>query len=100
MAEEKSPQQLVKESAWVATSRTVILAAVFGAGFYTGYLKWGDAPRLEKQVNQLKDQIVTLRNEREEMKSKEALLRRDLDSCEDDLGEAKAAAAAPAEPES
>lgn len=87
MAEEKSPQQLVKEQVWTATSRAVILAAVFGAGFYVGYLKWGDAPQLEKQVDQLKNQVVNLRNEREELKSKSALLERDLNKCRSESGD-------------
>ena len=81
MAEEKTPQQQVKEAVWWYTQVAVTLIAVLGAGFYVGYLRWGDAARLRKRVTQLEQNVVRLRNERENLGSQLALVTRDRDAC-------------------
>ena len=81
MAEEKTPQQQVKEAVWWYTQVAVTLIAVLGAGFYVGYLRWGDAARLRKRVTQLEQDVVRLRNERENLGSQLALVTRDRDAC-------------------
>lgn len=83
MAEEKTPQQQVKEAVWWYTQVAVTLIAVLGAGFYVGYLRWGDAARLRKRVTQLEQDVVRLRNERENLGSQLALVTRDRDACRD-----------------
>ena len=92
MAEEKTPQQVVKEAVWWYTQVAFTLLAVLGAGYYLGYLQWGDAPKLKKRVTQLEQDVVKLRNEREALNSQLALVTRDRDDCKKGGG---AAAAAP-----
>ena len=86
MDEEKSPQQQVKEAVWWYTQVAVTLLAVLGAGFYIGYLQWGDAARLRRRVDQLQKDVVKLRNERETLSSQLALVTRDRDACRADSG--------------
>lgn len=86
MAEEKTPQQQVKEAVWWYTQVAVTLIAVLGAGFYIGYLRWGDAARLRKRVTQLEQNVVRLRNERENLSSQLTLVSRDRDACRASAG--------------
>lgn len=90
MAEEKTPQQQVKEAVWWYAQVALTLAAVLGAGFYIGYLRWGDAARLRKRVTQLEQDVVRLRNERENLGSQLALVTRDRDACRGSGGGAPA----------
>lgn len=93
MAAQKTPQQLVKEKLWYYTQMTLGLLACIGSGYYLGFLQWGDAPRLKKKVSQLEENVVKLRNERQNLESQLALVTRDRDDCRKSAG-----GAAPATP--
>jgi|GEM_PF-950566 len=99
MAEElKSPQEELKEKAWQAASRLVIMAVLIGAGYLISYLQYGDAPALRKQVKQEHDRVVDLENERETISTRLAKESRDKELCTKELTAAKKGGAAAAPP--
>lgn len=99
MAEElKSPQEELKEKAWQAASRIVIMAVLIGAGYLIAYLQYGDAASLRKQVKQQQDRVVDLENERETISTRLAKESRDKEMCAKELAAAKKGGAAPAAP--
>ncbi len=100
MAEElKSPQEELKEKAWQAANRTVIMAVLVGAGYLIAYLQYGDAALLRKQVKQQQDRVVDLENERETISTRLAKESRDKELCVKELTAVKkGGAAAPAAP--
>lgn len=79
--EEKTPQQQVKEAIWTYTGWAIVLAACIGAGIFIGYEAWGDAPALRKRITQNEEQLLDLRNKREELKTQVAMTARDRDEC-------------------
>jgi len=75
----------VKETIWVYTQYAVVLAIVFGAGTFLGYSLWGDAAALKVDLDKTVEQVNTLKNERETLKSQLALSTRDKDACQKQL---------------
>lgn len=75
----------VKETIWVYTQYAVVLAIVFGAGTFLGYSLWGDAATLKTDLDKSVEQVNTLKNERETLKSQLALATRDKDACQKQL---------------
>lgn len=75
----------VKETIWVYTQYAVVLAIVFGAGTFLGYSLWGDAATLKVDLDKTVEQVNTLKNERETLKSQLALATRDKDACQKQL---------------
>lgn len=75
----------VKETIWVYTQYAVVLAIVFGAGTFLGYSIWGDAATLKIDLDKTVEQVNTLKNERETLKSQLALSTRDKDACQKQL---------------
>lgn len=82
MAEEKTPQEQVKEALWRYTGWAVIILACIGAGTFIGFTAWGDAPELRKEVERLGNEINELKNERESLQTQVAMASRDRDGCE------------------
>lgn len=95
-ADDKTPQEELKEKTWQAATTIFIYACLFGAGFFVGYLMYGDAVELRDKTKQQQDRIVDLENERETMSTRMAKETRDKEVCEKELKAAKAAAPAAA----
>jgi hypothetical protein len=72
----------IKETVWVYTQYAVVLAIVFGAGTFLGYTIWGDAATLRRDLGATVEQVNTLKNERETLKSQLALSTRDKEACQ------------------
>jgi len=89
MADDEHAQEELNEAAWEWAGRLVVAAVLIGAGSFGGYMKWGDAPELKAQVAKGKDEIVRLKNIRENMSTKIARCQRDKEVCERELLEAK-----------
>ncbi|MGH7818243.1 MAG: hypothetical protein ACREQ9_00570 [Candidatus Binatia bacterium] len=87
MAEEKTPQEQVKEAVWTYTGWAVIVLACIGAGVFIGYTFWGDAPRLRSEVSRLDKRVGDLKNEREGLQTQIAMTTRDRDQCQQSLEE-------------
>ncbi len=75
----------VKETIWVYTQYAVVLAICFGAGTFLGWTLWGDASTLKVDLDKTVEQVNTLKNERETLKSQLALATRDKDACQKQL---------------
>ena len=85
MAQAGHEAEEIKETVWVYTQYAVVLAIVFGAGTFLGYTLWGDASTLRTDLNASVEQVNTLKNERETLKSQLALASRDKDACQKQL---------------
>jgi cell division protein FtsB len=85
MAQAGHEAEEIKETVWVYTQYAVVLAIVFGAGTFLGYTLWGDASSLRTDLNASVEQVNTLKNERETLKSQLALATRDKDACQKQL---------------
>jgi len=94
---EKSAPEQLKENLWMGAQRLVVTAVLFGAGYFAGYMQWGDAAKLRTEVKQLADQIVDLKNQRETLSTRIAREQRDKEVCRKEMAELKKAdPAAPA----
>jgi hypothetical protein len=96
--EEKSPQQYVMETIWTYTGWAVVLLACIGAGFYIGYLRWGDAPALKLRVDSVEKQVMALKNERETLNTKLAKMTQERDECRNTASKTAGGAAGGAAP--
>ena len=85
MAQAGHEAEEIKETVWVYTQYAVVLAIVFGAGTFLGYTLWGDASSLRTDLNASVEQVNTLKNERETLKSQLALATRDKEACQKQL---------------
>jgi hypothetical protein len=79
----------VKDVVWTYAGWVVILLICVGAGVFIGYTMWGNAGSLQKDLNAATEQVNTLKNERETIKSQLALCTRDKDLCQKQAGGAK-----------
>lgn len=75
----------VKEVVWTYTGWTVILLVCVGAGVFIGHLMWGDASTLRTQLSETTEQVNTLKNERETLKTQLAVATRDKETCQKQL---------------
>jgi hypothetical protein len=82
MAQAGHEAEEIKETIWVYTQYAVVLAIVFGAGTFLGYSLWGDAAILKRDLDASVEQVNTLKNERETLKSQLALSTRDKEACQ------------------
>ncbi len=89
MADDEHAQEELNEAAWEWAGRLVVAAALIGAGFFGGYMKWGNAPKLAAQLAESQDEIVRVKNKRESMSTVLARVDRDKEVCERDLHKAK-----------
>ena len=89
--EEKSPQQFVMETIWTYTGWAMVLLACIGAGFYIGYLRWGDAPALKLRIDSLDKQVLSLKNDRETVNTRLAKATQERDECRNAAGKPAAA---------
>ena len=75
----------VKEVVWTYTGWALILLVCIGAGVFIGYTLWGDARVLRAELDNTKEAVLTLKNERETLKSQLALAMRDKETCQKQL---------------
>jgi hypothetical protein len=78
----------VKDVVWTYAGWVVIILICIGAGVFLGYTMWGDAASLKQELSQSVEQVNTLKNERETLKSQLALATRDKDACQKQLANA------------
>ena len=97
MAEEKTPQEQIREAIWTYTGWVVVVLVCIGVGVFIGYTWWGDAPVLKQDLTRAERRINDLKNERESLQTQIAMATRDRDECRNQLSQAAAAEAAPAE---
>ena len=64
-----------------------------GAGVFIGYTLWGNASSLQRDLSATTEQVNTLKNERETLKSQLALSTRDKEACQKQLAAAGGGAA-------
>jgi hypothetical protein len=95
MAEEKTPQEQVKEAIWTYTGWVVIVLACIGAGVFIGFTMWGDSPRLRQEVARLDKRVGDLKNEREALQTQMAMTTRDRDQCQQSLAQMKSGGGQP-----
>ncbi len=79
----------VKETVWVYSQYAVVLLICIGAGVFLGYTLWGNASALETELKTVTEQVNTLKNERETIKSQLALCMRDKEVCQKAAGGAR-----------
>ena len=87
----------VKEVVWTYAGWVVILLVCVGAGVFIGWTLWGNASALQRDLNARTEDVNTLKNERETLKSQLALITRDKQECDKKMSVLQAnRAAAPA----
>ena len=103
VSEDELAKQRVREAVWTWTGRLLVLAVVFGFGFFAAWLLWGSgtdgAPALRVEKEQLLSQINDLKNQRADAQGKFTVAQGRLDQCLGDLQKARTTQAAqPAQP--
>jgi predicted negative regulator of RcsB-dependent stress response len=78
----------VKDVVWTYAGWVVIILICIGAGIFLGYTMWGNAGSLQHDLTAATEQVNTLKNERETIKSQLALCTRDKDVCQKAAGTA------------
>ncbi|MEB2284391.1 MAG: hypothetical protein B6D46_13815 [Polyangiaceae bacterium UTPRO1] len=78
----------VKDVVWTYAGWTVIILICIGAGVFIGYTLWGNASSLQRELSAATEQVNSLKNERETLKSQLALCTRDKDVCQKQLAAA------------
>ncbi len=89
----------VKEVVWTYAGWAMIILVCIGAGVFIGWTMWGNATSLERDLGARTEEVNTLKNERETLRSQLALITRDKQECDKRLSAASAgrpAAGAPA----
>ncbi len=99
---EQQPQteaDALRDKVWTFAQRGVVGLVVFLAGLFLGYQLWGQASKLQTQVEDLTDKVQSVVKERDTERSRITLIERDKKELERQLDELKAklAAAAPAQ---
>jgi hypothetical protein len=72
----------VKDVVWTYAGWVVIILICIGAGVFIGYTMWGNAGALQTDLKAATEQVNTLKNERETLKSQLALCTRDKEACQ------------------
>ena len=87
-------RQELKDRIWAYSQRGVVALVIFGAGVFAGYQLWGQAAKLQVQVEELNDKNANLVKERDTLRSKIALVERDKGQIQKRLEETQAKLAA------
>lgn len=101
--EDDEAKQRVQEAVWAWTQRLLVMATVFGFGFFLGWILYGygpaGAPALRAQTVKQDEAMVECKNKRVDVEGKLTVTEGRLTQCTSDLQKARtAAAAAPAAP--
>ncbi len=87
MTEAGHEAEEIKETIWQYTQYVVILLACVGTGVFIGWTMWGDASVLRRDLNAATEQVHALKNQRENVSSKLALMTREYETCQQKLSE-------------
>ena len=85
MTEPGHEAEEIKETIWEYTQRAVVLLVCIGAGVFLGWTLWGDAATLRRDLDASTEQVHALKNERENINSKLALMTREYETCKQKL---------------
>jgi hypothetical protein len=100
--EDEEAKKRVQEAVWAWTQRLLVLAVVFGFGFFAGWVLYGygpeGAPALRALTVKQDADNVECRNKRVDVEGKLTVTEGRLTQCQNDLQKARTAAAAPANP--
>jgi len=92
--EDELAKQKVQEAVWQWTGRIIVLAVVFGFGFFAAYILWGNgmngAIELRKRVEQQDAQILELKNKQVDVSGKLTVIQSRLDEAIGNLAKCRA----------
>jgi hypothetical protein len=92
--EDELAKQKVQEAVWQWTGRIIVLAVVFGFGFFASYILWGNgmngAIELRKRVEQQDAQILDLKNKQVDVTGKLTVIQSRLDEAIGNLAKCRA----------
>ena len=93
-SEDELAKQKVQEAVWQWTGRLVVLAVVFGFGFFAAFILWGNglngAPSLRALKEQQEAQILELKNKQVDVTGKLTVVQGRLDECLGNLAKCRA----------
>jgi hypothetical protein len=96
---QQTEAEALRDRLWTFAQWGVIGLVVFLAGLFLGYQLWGQATKLQAQVEDLTDKVQSVVKERDTERSRITLIERDKKELERQIEELKAKmAAAPAAP--
>ena len=90
MAEVHDEAVEIRDKAWVFAQRGVIALVIFLGGVFVGYQLWGQATKLQEQVEELNEKNHVLVTERDTLRSKVAIVERDKKEVERRLTDTEA----------
>ena len=100
--QDEEAKKRVQEAVWAWTQRLLVLAVVFGFGFFAGWVMYGygpdGAPALRLLTTKQEADNVECRNKRVDVDGKLTVTEGRLTQCQTDLQKARTAATAPANP--
>jgi len=92
--EDDLAKQKVQEAVWQWTGRLIVLAVVFGFGFFTAFLLWGNgeggAPKLRALKELQESQILELKNKQVDVTGKLTVIQSRLDEALGNLAKCRA----------
>ena len=95
--EDELAKKQVQEAVWTWAGRAIVVAVVFGFGFFAAWLMWGvgerGAPALRVAKENLDAQLLDFKNRRVDIEGKLVVVQGRSDECNRSLA-AKSAAAA------
>jgi len=95
--EDELAKKQVQEAVWTWSGRVIVLAVVFGFGFFAAWILWGvglsGAPALRVRVAEQDAQLLERKNRQVDIEGKLTVCQGRLDECNRSLA-AKSAAAA------
>jgi hypothetical protein len=96
---DEEAKKRVQEAVWTWTGRFVVLAFVFGAGFFSGYLAWGAGEMGARNLRPLREtleaKVTEINNKRVDCESKLSVTGQRLEECQKKAAAAAAVAPAP-----
>ena len=96
--EDELAKKTITDAIWVWSGRILTLLVVYGAGWFTGWVMYGQgqqgAPELRLKVPQLESTITDLKNQRVDIDGRLTVSEGRLQQCNKALQEARTAAAA------
>lgn len=87
MTEAGHEAEEIKETIWQYTQYAVVLLVCIGVGLFIGWTIWGDADVLRRDLHVASERVLALKNERENVSSKLALITREYELCKEKLSD-------------
>ncbi len=98
--EDEAAKKRVQEAVWEWTGRILVLAVVFGGGFFAAWIAYGygtdGAVFLREQKVKAEAEMLECKNKRVDVEGKLTVTEDRLTKCNSDLSKARTAAAAAA----